>query len=348
MNNLKEKKIVFLCIELTGYTICVLDELKKNGYKIYVFSRSQNKENLYKVKSKYKLNLYNKDNYKFKDLKNFIKNINPELLVCHGWIYKEYLLLARFYKNSGGLVMLGFDTPWKNSIKQNIWKFFINLISVKTFSSYAWVPGIYQYEYARKLGFSKNEVIMNSYSADLNVFNTKKIQRDFSSEKILLFVGRLDKVKGIDKLINSWLSIRRKSGWKLKIVGSGKYKVKKSKSIIQKDFIQPSELINEFANSHAFILPSIYEPWGVVLHEAAASGLPLIASKEVGAASCFLINNFNGFLFSHCDKENNLAMVLKKIINISAKDLESFSFNSVLLSKKITPQITAAGINSIL
>ena len=50
MNSVKEKKILFLCIELTGYAICVLDELKKNGHQIYVISRSQNKETLYKVK----------------------------------------------------------------------------------------------------------------------------------------------------------------------------------------------------------------------------------------------------------------------------------------------------------
>jgi len=41
-----------------------------------------------------------------------------------------------------------------------------------------------------------------------------------------------------------------------------------------KGFVQPSDLPNIFAQAGVFILPSRYEPWGVVIGEALASGLP--------------------------------------------------------------------------
>ena len=54
------------------------------------------------------------------------------------------------------------------------------------------------------------------------------------------------------------------------------------------------EIIRYLRKSCGFILPSKYEPWGVVVHEAACSGLPLILSDSVGSRNELLINNHNG------------------------------------------------------
>ena len=49
-------------------------------------------------------------------------------------------------------------------------------------------------------------------------------------------------------------------------------------NIENKGFIQPKYLNDLLLNSSALILPSRYEPWGVIVHEAAAAGLPIIIS----------------------------------------------------------------------
>ena len=342
------KKILFLYIELTGYSLTLFKELSIKGYDIYVISRSKNKQSDFKNNEVLNIDFFNKEDFNRNSLIKFIQNINPDLLVSNGWIYKEYLFAAWQFSKSGGLVLFSFDTPWKNSVKQYIWTTFLKIISVKSIASYAWVPGVFQYEYARKMGFSQNQIIMNSYSADISLFKDNEHSRDFSGDKILLFVGRLEKVKGLDKLINSWNSINEKFRWKLKIIGEGELNIKTNKSILYEKFLQPSELSKEYRKAHAFVLPSIYEPWGVVLHEAAASGLPLIASKDVGAASCFLINNYNGFCFSHYFDNRNLINTLKKLICLSEKELNSLSKNSFSLADKITPKTSAAVLSSIL
>ena len=40
------------------------------------------------------------------------------------------------------------------------------------------------------------------------------------------------------------------------------------------------------------MLPSLYEAWGVVVHEAALAGMPIITTQETGASSEFVIDNY--------------------------------------------------------
>ena len=42
------------------------------------------------------------------------------------------------------------------------------------------------------------------------------------------------------------------------------------------------------------VVPSLYEPWGLVAHEGLASGLPVIATDQVGAADDLIEPGLNG------------------------------------------------------
>jgi glycosyltransferase involved in cell wall biosynthesis len=69
------------------------------------------------------------------------------------------------------------------------------------------------------------------------------------------------------------------------------------------------------AHCGAFVLPSTYEPWGVVVHEHACSGLPLVLSSAVGAAERFLVEGENGFRFIAGDKASMKAALRKLILS---------------------------------
>jgi glycosyltransferase involved in cell wall biosynthesis len=56
------------------------------------------------------------------------------------------------------------------------------------------------------------------------------------------------------------------------------------------------ELAQRYVDADVFALLSRHEPWGVVVNEAAASGLPLVLSDRVGAAADLLREGENGFL----------------------------------------------------
>jgi len=61
-----------------------------------------------------------------------------------------------------------------------------------------------------------------------------------------------------------------------------------------------------------FALLSLHETWGVVVNEAAASGLPLVVSDRVGAAYDLVRDGQNGFIVPGGDVEA-AAVALKRL-----------------------------------
>ena len=59
-------------------------------------------------------------------------------------------------------------------------------------------------------------------------------------------------------------------------------------------FHQRDELVELYTCADAFCLPSRHEPWGVVVNEAAACGLPLVVSDRVGAGRDLVTAGENG------------------------------------------------------
>ena len=66
-------------------------------------------------------------------------------------------------------------------------------------------------------------------------------------------------------------------------------------------FQPPDRLAEYFGKSDVFVLPSRHDGWGVVINQALAAGLPIIASSAVGAALDFVENGVNGMLVAPND-----------------------------------------------
>lgn len=111
------------------------------------------------------------------------------------------------------------------------------------------------------------------------------------NEKIILFIGRLTAVKGVDKLIQAMPYITAKHPEaKLIVVGLGElrdYLVNLTKTlnledkvILRFDFLSEDERILHYAMSDICVFPSLYEPFGIVSLEAMSMAKPVV----VGAA----------------------------------------------------------------
>jgi glycosyltransferase involved in cell wall biosynthesis len=122
----------------------------------------------------------------------------------------------------------------------------------------------------------------------------------------LLFAGRMVHVKRPDLLIEAFAAIAEaRPEWDLVLAGEGPLRAGLEKALPAllrprvhfTGFVASRELLaGLYAASEVFVLPSDYEPWGVVLAEA-ATRLALVASSVTGSAADLVEDGRNGRIF---------------------------------------------------
>ena len=121
-----------------------------------------------------------------------------------------------------------------------------------------------------------------------------------SSTFRFLFAGGIRKEKGIITLIEAGrlLALEGKP-FEVRIVGTGPlfgWLADQSDSWLSiGGFIEGENLQKEYRSADAYILPTEGDTYGVTIHEAAASGLPLIVGKTAGAVETLLYEGISGF-----------------------------------------------------
>lgn len=343
-------KILYLYAELMGYQIPVLKEyVISYNAEVHVVHWDKKKLTPYVPPIIDGVKYYKRSEYDFDGILNLAEEIQPSIVYVSGWMDKDYLLICRNLKKKRITIVAGCDTQWKESLKQTLGSLYFRLFLKRCFN-YIWVAGPYQYEYGRKLGFKKNEILFNCLSADIDLFFGASVDKTRSGNypRKFLFVGRFEEVKGIDLLLKAWGGLEDRKGWTLTFIGNGSYKKKLEKrtDITVKDFMQPADLAVEVDKYSYLILPSVKEPWALVIQEMMAAGIPVLASDVCGAAPVFIIPNYNGNIFKNNDLES-LSNSISQIINLNDKDLQQMSTNARYRSNVITPQIVAASFISI-
>lgn len=333
-----------------GYTMATIRVLAERGCEVHVVHWDDKKLTPYKAPRLPNVSMYNRSELSVEQMKHLVRSISPALTVVSGWMDKGYMSIARMLRTEGRQVVVGFDDQWHGTFRQHLASVLCRFGYLSQFYSHAWVAGMDQFEYARRLGFDKVNIVYDLYCADLNIFNMAYEQSIYNKKNSyphrFLFVGRFEEIKGLDVLLQAWRLLGEKvSDWELHLVGNGSLKsqLEVTTGVVIKDFMQPDELIKEVAGAGCFLLPSRGEPWGVVVHEFAAAGLPLVVSDTVAAASVFLISGFNGYTFKVNDPKN-LASKMLKIISMTDDELNAMAVSSHALSQRITPATSAANL----
>lgn len=345
-------RILFFHAEVMGYTTATLEALAKMGVEVHVVSWDSKKLTGYKIPTLKNVTFYGRSAFNFRGLRELAERIKPEIVVVSGWQDPAYVLAAFALRRKGFKTVTGLDTQWEGGPRFLLAEVLGKLGVFKSIYSYAWIPGLRQFETAKRLGYRDHEIISNLYSADLKLFTRAQSrsqgQADYS--RTFLFVGRLVREKGLTDLLSAWNSLSsQRNDWVLKIIGDGDLRdaIPSDPSIIFKGFLQPDDLAREVSESGCFVIPSRREPWGVVVHEFAAVGLPLILSSGVGSSDAFLIDGFNGYRVRP-GKIGDIAEAMRKIVESDPKTLREFGERSALLSQRITPETSAASLLSLI
>jgi glycosyltransferase involved in cell wall biosynthesis len=297
----KKPKVLFLYTEIAEYFVAACRALAQNA-EVYIIRWPVNSEAPFEFKVPQGVHIIDRNQYDTKALNKKVKEIQPNVIFCSGWIDKGYLKVVKEF--SGQIpTVLSMDNHWKGTPKQQIGSLVAQYTFLKDFD-FAWVPGAKQVDYAKRLGFSDNQIFTGYYTANVERFNAvyekSKHAKIEDYPKSFLYVGRYIKHKGVFDLWEAFKNYRNSGGsWNLICAGTGDQWENRIEfeGISHLGFIQPEEIPALIELSGVYILPSHFEPWGVSVHEMAAAGLPLLLSEEVGSNNVFLTEGENGFSF---------------------------------------------------
>ncbi|MFO7586501.1 MAG: glycosyltransferase family 4 protein, partial [Gemmatimonadota bacterium] len=160
-------------------------------------------------------------------------------------------------------------------------------------------------DFYRTLGIQADRIFVVPYAVDNAFFRDRareartrrqEVRRTHGlpeEASIVLFASKLTERKKPDHLLEAFAALlRRLPDAHLAFAGSGEMEIilrrrAASMGLHSKvsflGFRNQSELPALFAVSDVFVLPSVNEPWGLVINEAMAAGLPVVVSAEVGA-----------------------------------------------------------------
>ncbi len=121
-------------------------------------------------------------------------------------------------------------------------------------------------------------------------------------EVLVLSVGRLVPEKGLDTLVRA-VALTGNRRLVVAVAGSGPQRAALERLADELDVrvhllgdLPEDRVAGAYVAADVFALLSLHETWGVVVNEAAASGLPLVLSDRVGAGYDLLRSGENGFL----------------------------------------------------
>lgn len=137
--------------------------------------------------------------------------------------------------------------------------------------------------YMQENCFTNTCIIPNAVDVEKNT--------NCGDEKFILFAGKLNKVKGIEYLIKAFSELSNDYSSDLLIIGSGPDENRLMKMAISNKIenrvrfipmVSKNELRDFLSKCSVFVLPSLFETFGIVTIEAMSSGKPVIASNIPG------------------------------------------------------------------
>jgi glycosyltransferase involved in cell wall biosynthesis len=218
-----------------------------------------------------------------------LRMISYRKMVVGGWDAPEFwlsLLMSPRLKNALALESSAFEST-SRGLKGFMKKIFLSRVSIVFASGTAHRRLLSELGFCGRIVITKGVGLINTPA---KVPNTKSFQGKF------LYLGRLSPEKNLEILLQAFKGLE---GYTLTIAGNGpqigQLKDLGLENVRFLGHIENSRISALFEEHDFLVLPSVREPWGLVVEEALAHGRPVLVSNRCGSAD--LVDHENGRLF---------------------------------------------------
>ena len=311
-------KVFSFFVEPSSYTLDLISNVFMQLNIDHAFLRSSSH-----AKASIKTDITALDKFKVVDQIKYIIKIyrNYDMIIFNGYNHWQFFLsfILNTLNTKKRVIAIESDTRFRErkGLKAILKKFYLTPIFSRRYV-FGFPGGNFTHkELFRHYGMKDENIFLMPMMVDNSKFYTdsERVDKPF----VFLFVGRMIPLKQIEFLIQSFLkNFENSSEVLLRLVGDGELydplfsKYGKYENILFEGAKYGEELVKSYHSSHILILPSDREQWGLVVNEAMAAGLPVIASDQVGAIYDLIIGKETGFVFS-LNKENDLADKMLKL-----------------------------------
>jgi glycosyltransferase involved in cell wall biosynthesis len=217
-------------------------------------------------------------------------------------------------------------------------------------------------EYLVRLGARPERVFIAMNTADVEAIRARsalsqeeraaqKAALGLAGKRVIMFNGRLVARKGVDVLLHAFAALKPdlpEAGLLLVGYGPEEARLKELAAALQASgvcfagHVRLEDLPGYYACADVFVLPSWGEPWGLVINEAMAAGLPVVATDQVGASVDLIRDGVNGYVVPAHDV-GALARALRQVLDDPVRAAE-MGRQSARIIAPVTFDAVAEGI----
>jgi glycosyltransferase involved in cell wall biosynthesis len=299
-------------------------------------------------------------------LRDSLRQAAPDTILCGGYNYvASWQALSWAHGNQIPFVL------WVESTNRDLRSRrsaieFLKKRFMRSCSAFV-VPGRSSFEYLRSYGTLEEDIFMAPNAVDIELFGRRAavvhennaIHRQTLQlpARFFLFVGRLVTEKGVFDLLAAYgrlpAELRAEIG--LVFVGEGVARSELSRRAVDIEpgnvhfsgFAQREQLASFYALAEVFVFPSHTDPWGLVVNEAMACGLPVISTDVAGCTADLVEHGRNGRVVRAGDV-SQLASTMEELAR-DASLRSRMGNQSRELIQQYSPEACAAGIaNAVL
>jgi glycosyltransferase involved in cell wall biosynthesis len=262
--------------------------------------------------------------------------LRPAVVLVPGWATLPALFAALWGRAHGVATIVmsesNFDDHGRSLLGEAVKRFVVNSLFDGGI-----VGGKRAAFYLERLGMQQDRIVPGYDVVDNDYFSScaQRCRHEYdgiqnlNSPPYFLFVGRLAPEKNVSTLLDAFGLYRDCGGnWRLVIAGDGPLNDTlrekadthvRTGAVVFTGHLNIQELPSLYEAAGCFVLPSMREPWGLVVNEAMASALPVIVSSRCGCADDLVIEGWNGFVID----SSTASSVAAALTRISKLDLET-------------------------